>query len=81
MYGRYEAFDFHKECKKMQWHRLSLLLDRLAEDQASFGYVSPLDMCFTNNLLAICRIFPIMGRNSSQEGKKCFYYSKSMRGT
>ena len=23
---RYEAFDFHHECKKMQWHRVSLLI-------------------------------------------------------
>lgn len=26
---KYEWFDFHKECRKMQWHRLSLLMDRV----------------------------------------------------
>lgn len=35
---RYEPFDFHKECRKMQWHRLSVLTDRVAEDLKSFGY-------------------------------------------
>ncbi|ELT87336.1 hypothetical protein CAPTEDRAFT_220075 [Capitella teleta] len=35
---RYVPFDFHKECKKMRWDRLSLLLDQISEDQASFGY-------------------------------------------
>ncbi|KAK2166809.1 hypothetical protein LSH36_35g08022 [Paralvinella palmiformis] len=35
---RYEHFDFHKECRKLQWHRLSLLVDKLANDQAKFGY-------------------------------------------
>lgn len=34
---RYEPFDFHKECRKMQWHRLSVLTDRVAEDLKSFG--------------------------------------------
>ncbi|KAJ1527310.1 hypothetical protein ONE63_008829 [Megalurothrips usitatus] len=30
---RYEAFDFHAECSKMRWDRLSILLDRLAHEQ------------------------------------------------
>eukprot|EP00058_Branchiostoma_floridae_P008729 XP_002594217.1 hypothetical protein BRAFLDRAFT_117627 [Branchiostoma floridae] len=33
-----ESFDFHRECRALQWHRLSLLMDRLAEDQAKMGY-------------------------------------------
>jgi len=36
---RYEPFDFHKECRKMQWHRLSILTDRLGDDLQSFGSV------------------------------------------
>lgn len=31
--SRYEAFDFHAECSKMRWDRLSILLDRLAHEQ------------------------------------------------
>ena len=37
--GRYESFDFHKECRKMQWHKLSLLTDRLSTEQLQFKYV------------------------------------------
>jgi hypothetical protein len=29
---RYIHFDFHHECRKMQWHRLSLLMDQIKED-------------------------------------------------
>jgi hypothetical protein len=35
----YDAFDFHKECGKMKWHRLSLLTDRLSPKQREFGSV------------------------------------------
>eukprot|EP00112_Aurelia_sp_Birch-Aquarium-sp1_P022960 Seg666.6 transcript_id=Seg666.6/GoldUCD/mRNA.D3Y31 product="Phosphatidylinositide phosphatase SAC1-B" protein_id=Seg666.6/GoldUCD/D3Y31 len=35
---RYVAFDFHKECSKMRWHRLSILMERIAEDIINFGY-------------------------------------------
>ncbi|RUS70045.1 hypothetical protein EGW08_022194 [Elysia chlorotica] len=35
---RYEPFDFHKECKKMRWDRLNILLDRLTPDRKQFGY-------------------------------------------
>lgn len=34
----YEAFDFHAECSKMRWDRLSILLDRLAAQQEQHGY-------------------------------------------
>lgn len=34
---RYESFDFHAECRKMQWHRLNILIDRLAHEQDEFG--------------------------------------------
>lgn len=34
---RYEAFDFHKECKKMRWDRLNILIDRLAHEQDEFS--------------------------------------------
>ena len=29
LFSRYIAFDFHKECSKMRWHRLQILMDRL----------------------------------------------------
>ncbi|BFZ13223.1 hypothetical protein BsWGS_16262 [Bradybaena similaris] len=35
---RYEPFDFHKECSRMRWDRLSILLDRIARDRKRFGY-------------------------------------------
>ena len=34
---RYEAFDFHKQCGNDRWDRLSILINRLANDQDSFG--------------------------------------------
>lgn len=35
---RYEAFDFHAECRKMRWDRLSILIDRISLDQDEMGY-------------------------------------------
>lgn len=35
---RYEPFDFHSECRKMRWDRLSILIDRLALDQDEMGF-------------------------------------------
>ncbi|XP_063217317.1 phosphatidylinositol-3-phosphatase SAC1-B [Bacillus rossius redtenbacheri] len=35
---RYESFDFHHECRKMRWDRLSILIDRLAHEQDEFGF-------------------------------------------
>lgn len=35
---RYEAFDFHAECRKMRWDRLSILIDRVALDQTDMGF-------------------------------------------
>ncbi|CAN7992069.1 unnamed protein product [Ixodes hexagonus] len=35
---KYEPFDFHHECRKMQWDRLSILIDRICKDQDSFGF-------------------------------------------
>ncbi|XP_049789260.1 phosphatidylinositol-3-phosphatase SAC1 [Schistocerca nitens] len=34
---RYEAFDFHAECRALRWDRLSILLDRLSHEQDEFG--------------------------------------------
>lgn len=34
---RYEAFDFHSECRKMRWDRLNILIDRLAHEQDEFA--------------------------------------------
>ncbi|KAI4496523.1 PREDICTED: phosphatidylinositide phosphatase SAC1 isoform X1 [Polistes canadensis] len=35
---RYEAFDFHAECRRLRWDRLNILMDRLAHDQEQMGY-------------------------------------------
>lgn len=35
---RYEAFDFHAECRKMRWDRLSILIDRISFEQDEMGY-------------------------------------------
>ncbi|KAI1315426.1 hypothetical protein EDD11_000814 [Mortierella claussenii] len=35
---KYHHFDFHHECSKMKWHRVSLLLDHFSEDLNSQGY-------------------------------------------
>ena len=34
----YEAFDFHAECSKMRWDRLSILMDRVAGVQEQQGF-------------------------------------------
>ena len=31
------GFDFHKECSKLRWHRLSILLNQLTAKQEEFG--------------------------------------------
>lgn len=35
---KYEAFDFHHECRKMQWHRLEILMARLTHDLEQMAY-------------------------------------------
>lgn len=35
---KYEAFDFHHECRKMRWDRLSILMDRIKDDIQSIGF-------------------------------------------
>lgn len=35
---RYEAFDFHAECRRLRWDKLNTLMDRLAHDQEQMGY-------------------------------------------
>lgn len=34
----YHYFDFHKECSKMRWHRLSLLMDRILGEIDQYGF-------------------------------------------
>lgn len=34
----YHHFDFHKECGKMRWDRLSLLMDRIDREIESYGF-------------------------------------------
>lgn len=40
---RLESFDFHKECRALKWHRLSILMDRIEADILAMGYVYLLD--------------------------------------
>ncbi|KAJ7630572.1 SacI homology domain-containing protein [Roridomyces roridus] len=41
---RYQYFDFHNECKKMRWDRISVLIDELQTDLQRYGY-----FCLTAN--------------------------------
>lgn len=34
----YHYFDFHKECSKMRWHRLDILLDRIENEIREYGF-------------------------------------------
>ena len=34
---RFYPFDFHKECSRMRWDRLSILMDQLKEDHKAQG--------------------------------------------
>lgn len=40
---QYHYFDFHKECSKMRWHRLSILLERLEEEIQVYGFFGAQD--------------------------------------
>ena len=35
---KYIHFDFHKECSKMRWHNLNILMDKIRDDMSEFGY-------------------------------------------
>ncbi len=35
---KYEAFDFHHECRGMRYDRLSVLLDRVQAEQEEYAY-------------------------------------------
>jgi hypothetical protein len=35
---RYEAFDFHHECRNMNWDRLDILINRISQEIEDFGY-------------------------------------------
>ena len=39
---KYESFDFHKQCGADRWDRLQILVNRLANDQDTFGYENTL---------------------------------------
>lgn len=49
---QYVAFDFHKECSKMRWHRLSILMDKISLDQDSYGYFMQVGLGLSVNLCA-----------------------------
>ncbi|CAL1696347.1 unnamed protein product [Somion occarium] len=35
---RYEYFDFHNECKKLRWDRISVLIEKVEQDLVQYGY-------------------------------------------
>lgn len=35
---KYESFDFHHECSRMRWDRLSILMKRIENDLSEYGY-------------------------------------------
>ncbi|XP_014783783.1 phosphatidylinositol-3-phosphatase SAC1 [Octopus bimaculoides] len=37
---RYEAYDFHHECRNMRWERLSILIDLVREERKELGFFS-----------------------------------------
>lgn len=39
----YHHFDFHKECSKMRWHRLNILISRIRPEIDTQGYFAVLD--------------------------------------
>lgn len=43
---RYQYFDFHNECKKMRWDRISLLIDKLKDDLVKQGCEFTLKLFF-----------------------------------
>ena len=49
----YEGFDFHKECSKMRYERLSLLKDQLAN--YNFGYFHKVGSTVGSNQVSICK--------------------------
>lgn len=54
---KYHHFDFHHECSKMKWHRVSLLLDHFHSDLVAQGYVPPpLSRC--SHSLPFCKLSP-----------------------
>lgn len=51
----YHYFDFHRECSKMRWHRLNILLERLEPEIRNHGYFSVRDAQVTSNQTGVVR--------------------------
>lgn len=57
---KYHHFDFHHECSKMKWHRVSLLLDHFHSDLVAQGYVPPLLLrCSHSRSLSVYKLCSI----------------------
>lgn len=37
-YVRYEYFDFHHECRHMQWHKINSMIERIEDELNKYGY-------------------------------------------
>jgi hypothetical protein len=70
---KYHHFDFHQECSKMKWHRVSLLLDHFHSDLVAQGYVPLL------YITIIARIEARQGHSDVISHLCTFYWSSSYR--
>lgn len=50
---KYEYFDFHHECRKMRWDRLSILMERLSRDQQEYAFFHAVDGDINNSTKTI----------------------------
>ncbi|KAF9296040.1 hypothetical protein BGZ74_010509 [Mortierella antarctica] len=69
---KYFHFDFHQECSKMRWHRVSLLLDHFHSDLVSQGFIVANGMHYVNwpKLVPLGYDLPVSQfANASQESK------------
>lgn len=55
---KYLVFDFNQHCSRMQWHRVSMLLDQIEGDLDSHGYFrGALDRSSGSETLAFSRVY------------------------
>ncbi|KAG0052780.1 hypothetical protein BGZ83_002134 [Gryganskiella cystojenkinii] len=60
---KYFHFDFHQECSKMRWHRVSVLLDHFRQDLVSQGQLQDLQILAPNEQFETSEQFESLFRN------------------
>lgn len=65
---RYEYFDFHNECRKMRWDRISVLVEKMKDDLERHGYLTS-TIVLKAKLKLILRYF-YLGNNEDKPIKK-----------